>query len=341
MSLTHSRIIVITGAKGFIGSVLTANALATGWQVIALDDCSRGLNSVEALLATSANKHRGKFIKHDCREGLEPIFDEYAQISGWGLERTKAGFPVVDAVVHLAAGTGSLSRPYEELVEFIVEMTQRIFKDAAAHGVKSFAFPTTSLIEGVPDSPYVLSKQHAMDWLLKQDSGIGIIPLQFYNVTGAYAGFSEIRQLEVHILPIMLECFMNSKPFIVNGNDYDTIDGTPGRDFSNVRDVAEVILALTAQQLGPVPFKTSQVIKLGTGVTTTAKQMISMFNDFIFPKTGRKLEYEIGPRRAFDCGALRCDQPYLHMYTTPTLVKNSMHQELVTILDKVYNVRYA
>lgn len=301
--------LAITGARGFIGSILASRAKENGHRVVAIDDFSRGLNDYPC-------------IEWDCRKGISHILDEFTY-------STKE--PPVDAIVHLAAGTGSLSRPYEELCELNVDMTKKIYEEAVKFGVKVFAFPTTSLVEGCPDAPYVKSKQDAMDWLLSQDDGIRVIPLQFYNVTGGYKEFSEIRKMEVHIIPIMIDCYMNDKPFIINGNDYDTIDGTPGRDYSNVLDISDFIIHMIDAQLKS-PFKSKGVIKLGTGRITTALQLINMFNRFF----KAEVKYEFGPRRAFDCGWLKCDQPYLHAFRTPLPIEQSLFDEVNIILRKVY-----
>jgi UDP-glucose 4-epimerase len=337
--------LLITGSRGFIGSCLTARATDFRQNVISLDDQSRGLNDVKSI------EPNHKFIAYDCREGVAPILDEFEfPPKDIGMRQTEQNtkevifksFPC-DAVIHLAAGTGSLSRPYEELCELNIDMTKRIYADAVSRGVKVFVFPTTSLVEGVPDAPYVRSKQDAMDWLTAQNDDIKVIPLQFYNVTGAYADFSEHRKLEVHIIPVMLEKFMRNETFVVNGDDYpDTIDGTPGRDFSNVINsnvinVCDSILKLIDIQLHS-PFKTNKPIKIGTGVTTTTKQMIDMFDKYMEPKFGRKLKWEAGPRRAYDCGSLRCDQPYLNIIADDVVdINTSLKGELDALLKVVYN----
>ena len=327
--------ILVTGSKGFIGSCLTAIATEDGHNVLSLDDQSRGLNDVKSV----SEGHR--FIAHDCREGIAPILDEYADIPVLSREGGIAfhgkGDPI-NVAVHLAAGTGSLSRPYSELCELNIDMTKKVYQDAVEHGVKVFVFPTTSLVEGVPDAPYVKSKQDAMDWLIAQNDDIKIVPLQFYNVTGAYNGFSEHRKLEVHIVPVMLEKFMKDDTFIVNGDDYDTVDGTPGRDFSNVINVCESILKLSSIQLNSdTSFKANKPIKIGTGVITTTKQMIDMFDAYMEPKFGRKLKWEIGGRRDYDCGWLKCDQPYMNILVDEVFnIKWSIQDELETLLKAVY-----
>jgi len=332
--------LLVTGSTGFIGSCLTARAVDFGHSVISLDDQSRGLNDVKSV------EH--KFIRYDCREGIAPILDEFKHPgeitalkyiddgSGPRSDGVVKNFDC-DVVVHLAAGTGRLSRPYEELCELNIDMTKRVYADAVSRGVKVFVFPTTSLVEGVPDAPYVRSKQEAMEWICAQNDDIKVVPLQFYNVLGALGRFSENRKLEVHIVPVMLDCYMNDKTFVINGGDYtETVDGTPGRDFSNVIDVCDMILLLAERQLSPTPFKIAKPIKIGTGVTTTTKQMIAMFDAYLEPKFGKKLKTEIGDRRLFDCGSLRCDQPYVYMVKSPILAEQSLKDEIDALLKVVY-----
>ncbi len=278
--------LIITGAAGFIGSVLTKRAIEIGCDVVAIDSLVRGLNPVWELKDVT-------FIQHDCQGG----FLEALPIS---FRRS------VDAVVHLAAGTGSLDRPIDELRQLNVEMTKRVYQDAQAIGAKVFVFPTTSLALGVPDSPYVQTKEEAMTWVLQQESEMRLAPLRFFNVVGAYKGFTERRQKEVHIIPMMVEALKTKVPFIINGRDYETVDGTPSRDFINVLDVVETILwdfiepgrrfAITAPKM---PDGTHW---LGTGRTTTVQQALDIFSQWI-----AEVPSTFGPRRAFDVGEVKCD----------------------------------
>lgn len=279
--------IVVTGAAGFIGSVLSLRALETGHQVFALDDLSRGLNEIYSVPGIV-------FTRHDCRGGIL----EAKRL--W-----RVGTDSVDAVVHLAAGTGSLDRPLEELRGLNVEMTKRVYEDAVALGAKVFAFPTTSLALGVPDSPYVISKEEAFAWV-KAQTRVPVLPLRFFNVSGAYKRFSEFRQHEVHIVPRLVDCYRTHDAFVINGDDYETIDGTPSRDFVNVIDVVETILhclALVTAGIDPLK-QVDGAVWIGTSRTLTALQTWRIFEQYVGP-----VRMKIGPRRAFDVGALHCPSP--------------------------------
>jgi UDP-glucose 4-epimerase len=296
--------IVVTGAAGYVGSVFTCRAVELGHDVVAIDNLDRGLNEIW-------NVKGAQFVKHDCQGGFAEALP--GRVDGYESKTFS-----VDAVVHFAAGTGSLDRPIKELRALNVEMTKRVYWDALATGAKVFCFPTTSLALGVPDSPYVQSKEEGFRWLKAQkDTGIFKMPLRFFNVAGAYKGFTERRKNEVHLIPNMVECYRTGEPLVINGNDYDTIDGTPSRDFVNVLDVVECILYRMTNILaaggmtnilaaGDIKtslntYSSDGALWIGTGHTTTALQAVKIFEQFVGP-----LKYEYGPRRAFDTGALRC-----------------------------------
>jgi UDP-glucose 4-epimerase len=279
--------IVVTGAKGFIGSVFSLRATEHGHDVIALDDGSRGLNPTEDRIGSA-------FRQFDCLHGIKDAVEGS-----------------IDAVVHLAAATGSLERPLEELLEYNVGMTQHVYNDALSLGARAFVWPTTSLALGVPDSPYVVSKERALTWLRQvdgaADGGAGIgIPVRFFNVAGAYKGLTEYRKNEVHLLPMLLEHQKRGEPVIINGDDYNTIDGTPSRDFVHVYDVVEYLLALIEGKVGGmlpvVPHAGDGAVWLGTSNSTTVLQALSIFEQF-----AGCIDKRIGPRRAYDCGALYVD----------------------------------
>lgn len=314
--------ILVTGARGFIGSVFCRRAIEQGCQVFALDDESRGLNTLGPFVT--------QYYRHDCSGGLLEALTRFGLTTKGDSRVYGAG---VDAVVHLAAGTGSLDRPYAELVGLNVEMTQRVYHDAVAAGAKAFVFPTTSLglAEDLKDSPYVKSKDDAMAWLLKVDDpwakeydspGAELpariaIPVRFFNVTGAYKGASEFRKKEVHMLPRLVDAYVKRVPFVINGDDYDTPDGTPGRDFINVLDLVNWLLYLIGTKVANegdlcgagVHPHADGAIHCGTGAQTTARQAVELFRQHV----GR-VEYEIGPRRAFDTGGLAINRAQADQY---------------------------
>jgi UDP-glucose 4-epimerase len=169
-----------------------------------------------------------------------------------------------------------------------------------------------------------------MNWLLDQDQSVTrIIPLQFCNIVGAYKSMTEFRRMEVHIVPTMVECHLNKKPFLINGNDYATVDGTPSRDYVNILDVADYVMHLMTQLMLDSKVVHNGIIHVGTGVTTTTLQMVNKFKN-----TVGELDYTIGPRRAFDTGSIVCPTDNLRNFRNGkvTLIDKSLVDEATTLL---------
>ncbi len=301
--------ILITGTRGFIGSVLTQRALDAGHQVIAVDNGDRGLNQVKKLQGGLT------LVKWDCRQGISDLLIDPC-----------------DGIVHLAAGTGSLSRPYEELVDLNITMTQTLYGNACLLNVPVFVYPMTSLSldSNLKDSPYVKSKQDGMDWLLAQKGVTRVIPFMFCNQAGAYKGLTEYRKKEVHVAPVMLDCYLKKVPFVINGDDYDTIDGTPARDYVNVINTADFILNEIRRNLtDTLPAYTSPIF-LGTGQIITTLQLTEYFKEVIGP-----LLVEAGPRRAYDTGSIQCTSSALKDLCGDKMIyaKKTFTEEWTTLLE--------
>lgn len=302
--------ILITGSRGFIGSVLTQRALDGGHQVIAVDNGDRGLNQVKKL------QFGLTLVKKDCREGVSDLLKNEP----------------CDAIVHLAAGTGSLSRPYEELVDLNINMTQTLYKNACEHNVPAFVYPMTSLSldPDLKDAPYVKSKQDGMDWLLSQVGVTQVIPFMFCNQAGGYKGLTEYRKKEVHVGPMLLDCYLKKIPFVINGDNYDTLDGTPARDYVNVVNTADFIInEIRKNNSGQLQAYEGPLF-LGTGEVTTTLQLVKYFREVIGP-----LAVEVGPRRAYDTGFIQCDSSVLQDFCGDKLIyaKKTYTEEWTTLLE--------
>ena len=302
--------VLVTGTRGFVGSILTQRLVDGGHEVVAVDNFDRGLNAVKV-------QPNLTLYRRDCRRGIPDLMEG------------------CDAVVHLAAGTGSLTRPYEELVELNVTMTKDLYKDARGAGVPMFAFPMTSLSldPELKDTPYVKSKQDGLNVLFEaQDAFTKVIPFMFFNQTGAYKSLTEYRKKEVHVGPAFIDCYLNKKPFIINGGDYFTRDGTPARDYTNIVNTVDFLIHTLQSNYGTrmsLDLYTAPM-QLGTGTLTTTLELVKLFRKNIGP-----LEYEIGPRRAFDTAFVRCQHDWLYRFHKEKLVlaPQSFIEEWTTLLE--------
>ncbi len=83
------------------------------------------------------------------------------------------------------------------------------------------------------------------------------------------------------------------KHLIINGNNYDTRDGTPVRDYIHVSDLADMHLK-SLQYL--IKNKKSDIFNCGYGKGYSVKEVIDNLEKIL----KRKLKIKIGPRRLGD-----------------------------------------
>ena len=222
---------LITGGAGFIGSHLADLLIASGHEVVVIDNLSNGRKSnIEHLL----KKKNFIFHKLDITnmDDIEPIFVN------------------VDWVFHLAGMADivpSIESP-KEYYDCNVTGTFNIVEASRKAGVKKIVYAASSSSYGIPDNyptaetadirpqyPYALTKymgeELVMHW--SQTYNIPSVVLRLFNVygprsrtTGAYGA----------VFGVFLSQKIHNKPYTVVG------DGTQTRDFTYVTDVAAAFL---------------------------------------------------------------------------------------------------
>ena len=123
--------------------------------------------------------------------------------------------------------------------------------------------------------------------------GLGATSLRYFNVAGAYGTIGENREVETHLIPLVLQVALGHRDKIfIFGDDYDTADGTAVRDYIHIRDLADAhVLALTTNTEG-----THRIYNLGSGDGYSVKQVIETCREV----TGHPIPAELAPRRAGD-----------------------------------------
>lgn len=136
------RKVLITGAAGFIGSHLSHRLLASGDEVIGLDNLNDyyDVSLKEARLKHLTEKAGFRFVKMDVadRPGMEQLFAEEQ----------------FDQVVHLAAQAGvrySLQNPHAYIDSNIVGFTN-ILEGCRHNGIKHLVYASSSSVYGANES---------------------------------------------------------------------------------------------------------------------------------------------------------------------------------------------
>jgi UDP-glucose 4-epimerase len=104
--------------------------------------------------------------------------------------------------------------------------------------------------------------------------GIEVLALRYFNVIGCDPLFrtGPYEHDRSDVLGLLLEAMSDGRPFVVNGADWPTSDGTPVRDFVHVWDVAQAHLRAARRWPTGGGF---EVMNIGTGHPTTVKQLVA------------------------------------------------------------------
>jgi UDP-glucose 4-epimerase len=283
--------ILVTGGAGYIGSVVAAELIAAGHEVVAFDNLSQGHRAAVPEQAT--------LIVGDLadRAAIDRVFDEHP----------------IDAVMHFASRTlvgESMQQPFLYLADNVINGLH-LLQSMVAHGVKQIILSSTANLfdrprrmpideqeEIAPGSPYGESKnilERTLVWL-DRTLGLRYAALRYFNAAGGTPQRGEDHAPEMHLIPLVLSVALSQREQVtIFGDDYPTPDGTCVRDYIHVVDLAQAhILALAALDRG------SAVYNLGNGEGFSVKQVIEAAREI----TGHPIPATIGPRRLGDPATL-------------------------------------
>jgi UDP-glucose 4-epimerase len=290
--------ILVTGGAGYIGSITTHHLLDRGYDVIVVDDLSKGRRE-------NVPAERLHVVRLHDTPALEKL-----------LER-------VDAVVHFAAfiAVGESTKEPELYYSNNVGGSLSLLLAMAKTQVKRLVFSSTAAVYGNPErvpipedapfapvSPYGESKAMVEKILRELDrySGLRSIALRYFNACGAEPDvpLGEQHEPETHLIPLLLRAVSTGAPVQIFGDDYPTADGTCLRDYIHVSDLAEAHVAALEHLLSG---GASGQFNVGTGTGRTVMEVLRAVEEV----TGKKVPYRISPRREGDPAELVADSTRL------------------------------
>jgi UDP-glucose 4-epimerase len=271
--------VLVTGGAGFIGSHIAEAYLAAGWEVVVLDDLSRGH---QRNVPSSARFVRADVRSPEARKlladgGFTVLNHQAAQID----VRVSVDEPALDASINVVG-------------------LANLLEGAGAGGVKRVVFassggvvygdpevvPTPETAPKGPISPYGVSKLSGEYYLraLAALRGFEAVAMRYANVFGP----RQDPKSEAGVVSIFVSRLLEKRPLTVFGNGLQT------RDYVFVRDVARAnVLAGTAA----VPAGTSiddTAINIATGNQTNVLELAEMVGKVM----GQKPVIEMAPARA-------------------------------------------
>ncbi|MEO6711889.1 MAG: UDP-glucose 4-epimerase GalE [Mycobacteriales bacterium] len=282
--------LVVTGGAGYIGSVVGSHLIAAGHEVTVVDDLSTGHRDAVPDGAT--------FIETSVLDaaGLAPALDGADGVLHFAA-RSLVGESVESPELYYRTNVaGSLT-----LLESMVRAGVRrlVFSSTAATYGEPEVMPIREDAPAVPTNPYGASKL-AVDNMIRDMSaahGLSAVSLRYFNVAGASGRYGERHTTETHLIPIVLQAAMGSRPHVsIFGTDYPTRDGTAIRDYIHVDDLATAhLLALDAAAEGE-----HRIYNLGNGSGFSVRDVIAAAQ----ATTGREIAAVEVERRAGDPAAL-------------------------------------
>jgi UDP-glucose 4-epimerase len=285
-----SKVILVTGGAGYIGSHAVKELGRKGYQPLVYDNLSTG--------------HRWAVRKDKLIAGDLADISLVRQI----LQQDR---PI--AVMHFAASSlvsESIERPELYFRNNVIN-TFNLLEAMLSNKVRYFIFSSTAAVYGNPHqipipedhplepvNPYGEGKvfvEKALHWY-KETHDLRYVSLRYFNAAGAdpEGELGEMHDPETHLIPRILEVAAGKRPFIeVYGTDYDTPDGTCIRDYIHVNDLAQAhILALEALLNG----HQSRVYNLGNQRGFSVKDVLEAARGV----TGHPLPTKESPQRAGD-----------------------------------------
>ena len=145
------------------------------------------------------------------------------------------------------------------------------------------------------NNPYANSK-YAAECAIR-DSSLNHIIFRFFNLSGADPDgeMGELHEPETHLIPLMFKSLNTTEKFIVNGDSYNTVDGTCIRDYVHVSDVADA--HVLADNYLQTKYKNQPTLfNLGLGKGYTILEVIREAQS----ELGIQINYDIGKKRKGD-----------------------------------------
>lgn len=303
--------ILVTGGTGYIGSHTAAELQNKGYEVLILDNLSNSTADVVDKIGLITGK--------------KPDFENIDLCDKASLQSYFRKNKDIEAVIHFAAFKAvgeSVEKPlmyYMNNVTGMINLLDEMLKNSIVNIVYSSSCTVYGEADKLPvseespvkkaESPYGFTKQIGEQMLtdISKVNDFHSVILRYFNPAGAHDS-SLIGELPAgipnNLVPYITQTAIGKREVLtVNGNDYDTPDGTNIRDYIHVVDLAKAHISALERILSKKSDTKSEIFNLGTGRGNSVMEVINAFEE----ATGVKVNYRIGPRRSGDVVSIYSD----------------------------------
>ena len=298
--MSNAQVVLVTGGAGYIGSHTVLQLQEQGYAPVVVDNlCNSSLVSLQRVAELS---------------GMEVPFYQVDLLDKAALAEVVARHKP-SACIHFAGLKAVGESAQIPLTYYHNNITGSVIllEVLAEAGCKQVVFSSSATVYGAAEemplteesptsaiNPYGRTKLFIESILADAcaaDAALKVICLRYFNPVGAHASGrigEDPSGIPNNLMPFITQVAVGRRPHLnIFGNDYPTPDGTGIRDYIHVDDLAAGHLAaLRAME------KVSgwEAINLGTGRGVSVLEMVAAIES----ASGRKVPYEIQPRRAGD-----------------------------------------
>lgn len=277
--------VLVTGHRGYIGSVMVTMLKEIGIFCIGVDNAVRTSIDLKLDHSILANCSDDVVVQSVIDEGITHIF-HFAASAAIADSVTNPALYYWNNLGETAKLLGKLHQAGWK-GKFIFSSTAAVYGDRGGW--------VTENQEKFPCNPYGHSKlmcEKAIDDICYR-AGIDSVIFRYFNVAGAYNDAGDHIDSD-HILPKICSAIYDKKPFTINGSSYETTrDGTCVRDYVHVIDICRAHLHASEFLIWN---KGVHTFNLGSGEGFTNKEIVEAFKTY----TGEEFVWEYGPKRPGD-----------------------------------------
>lgn len=318
---------LVTGGAGYIGSHMVKKLIKSGHEVKVIDDLSTGnewavskdilykinlLDTKSLLNFFENNKIDGVF--HFAAKSI--VSESIIQPNDYYLNNVAGSINLVNAMIKN-------------------KINKIIFSSTAAVYGSQIVSPISEKVDKIPINPYGKSKL-MIENIIKDMSQLELlqsISFRYFNAAGASfdTDIGEAHKLETHLIPNIINSYLNKKSFKIFGNSFNTNDGFAVRDYIHVEDICD------AHLLGMEHLHNSnniyEEVNLGSGIGYSVKEILDEIEKII----KNKISYVIDKPRKGDPDTLIADinKAYSLLNWIP---KYNLNQIIKTAID--WHIKY-